>query len=74
MNEPFNESLEKIAIGKASASFIQQALTDRVEGHVPNTEEDIKQAAATMYTAGSDTTVAVIHTLILLPILHPEIQ
>ncbi|KIJ36111.1 hypothetical protein M422DRAFT_261659 [Sphaerobolus stellatus SS14] len=28
LNEPFNESLEKIAIGKASASFIWQALTD----------------------------------------------
>ncbi|KIJ57200.1 hypothetical protein M422DRAFT_149594 [Sphaerobolus stellatus SS14] len=74
LNEPFDEALEEIARGKASASFIQQALTDRAEGRDPNAEEDIKQVAATMYAAGSDTTVAVIHALILQLILHPEIQ
>ncbi|KIJ57253.1 hypothetical protein M422DRAFT_149956 [Sphaerobolus stellatus SS14] len=74
VNEPFNEALEKIAIGKASVSFIQQALTDRDEGHDPNAEEDIKQVATAMYGAGSDTTVAVIYALILQLILHPDIQ
>ncbi|KIJ57257.1 hypothetical protein M422DRAFT_149188 [Sphaerobolus stellatus SS14] len=78
LNEPFNEALERIAIGKASVSFIQQALSDRAEGRDPNAEEDIKQVAATMYAgqtkSGSDTTVAVLHALILQLTLHPEIQ
>ncbi|KIJ57216.1 hypothetical protein M422DRAFT_238810 [Sphaerobolus stellatus SS14] len=74
INEPFNQALEKIAAGKASASFIQQVLTDRTEGRNTNVEQDVKEVAATMYAAGSDTTVSVLYALILQLILHPDIQ
>jgi len=72
--EPFDEAIKKIAQGKTSASFIQQAFEDVTEGHDPIRKEDIKEIAATMYAAGSDTTFAAIHTLILRLILHPDIQ
>ncbi|KIJ57025.1 hypothetical protein M422DRAFT_102712, partial [Sphaerobolus stellatus SS14] len=75
LNEPFDEAVQKIAAGKASTSLIRQALVERTEGHDNSTlEEDIKQVAATMYAAGSDTIVAILHALILQIILHPEIQ
>ncbi|KIJ57026.1 hypothetical protein M422DRAFT_238606 [Sphaerobolus stellatus SS14] len=68
------KSVQKIAAGKTSTSLIQQALVEQTEGHDPNTEEDIKQVAATMYAAGADTTVAVLHALILQLVLNPAIQ
>ncbi|KIJ57255.1 hypothetical protein M422DRAFT_238853 [Sphaerobolus stellatus SS14] len=65
---------ERTASGKGTACIVQQALADRTEGDDPRIEDDIREIAATMYAAGSDTTVAVIYALILQLILHPDIQ
>ncbi|KIJ57218.1 hypothetical protein M422DRAFT_148860 [Sphaerobolus stellatus SS14] len=74
LKEPFDAALKKIASGKGTACIVQQALADRSEDDDPGMEDDIREMAATMYVAGSDTTVAVIHALILQLILRPDIQ
>ncbi|KIJ57258.1 hypothetical protein M422DRAFT_238856 [Sphaerobolus stellatus SS14] len=52
VNEAFQPKY--LTIAKASTSFIQQALTDQVEGRDPSVEEDIKEVATILYAGRKD--------------------
>jgi len=72
---PFNWAKEQIKSGNYIESFTSMGL--RSEGGKPLSleEEDIlKWCSAALYTAGSDTTVAVIESFFLMMTLHPDSQ
>jgi len=55
--------------GKATHNFTTQLLED------PSLDDEtIKRAGASLYAGGADTTVAALHTLFLVLLLHPEVQ
>ncbi|KAJ7142235.1 cytochrome P450 [Mycena epipterygia] len=72
---PFAEVKRQIASGTASHSFTAESL--RIFGESSDTyynEDTIKATAATMYVAGSDTTVAAISTFFLAMLANPDAQ
>jgi len=74
IHEPFNEAVERISSGEASPSFIQTVLSETTEGKDPQIMQDIKEIAAVIYAAGSETTASSVHGLVLQLVLHPEVQ
>ncbi|GJE86536.1 cytochrome P450 [Phanerochaete sordida] len=63
---------EQMAINAEIPSFTSELLkTETLEG---DKEHNIKWAAASLYSGGSDTTVAAIHTFILTMMLFPDAQ
>ncbi|KAG8720717.1 hypothetical protein FRC09_009103, partial [Ceratobasidium sp. 395] len=73
--EPFKYVKEHMAAGTAEDSFTSKLL--QPEDGRPldeETEEHIKSIAATLYGAGSDTTVSAVQSFFLAMALYPEIQ
>ncbi|KAF9456706.1 cytochrome P450 [Collybia nuda] len=73
---PLEQVLNQMAEGKANTSFLSTQLEerDRDGTNYPNTIEDIKGAAGTMYCAGADTTWSTISIFFLAMVLNPECQ
>ncbi|KAF8917182.1 cytochrome P450 [Mucidula mucida] len=75
---PFNRVLEAMADDRAPPSFvatsIQRILHADMAGPRPDQLEVIKNCAAVSFVGGADTTVALILTILLAMVLHPEVQ
>ncbi|KAJ7142248.1 cytochrome P450 [Mycena epipterygia] len=72
---PFAEVKRQLASGTACHSFTAENLRNLSEsGDKYYDEETIKATAASMYLAGSDTTVAVLSTFFLAMLANPEAQ
>ncbi|KAJ8088566.1 hypothetical protein PM082_022639 [Marasmius tenuissimus] len=69
---PWEWMKQGIADGTIAPSFASQNLEKFSED--PQMEDVIKSCAAIAYIAGSDTTVAMMHTFVLAMVLHPDIQ
>ncbi|KAJ8473197.1 hypothetical protein ONZ45_g16385 [Pleurotus djamor] len=70
-NYPYRFVKEQIASGTAGNSFVSALL----EGPVTAEEEnDIKWAAASLYSGGADTTVSSIYAFFKAMVLYPEVQ
>lgn len=71
---PWRFVLRQLERGVHQGSYVSRHL--KALGHQPSPDEErtIKWTAATMYAAGSDTTVIAIHTFILAMVLNPEAQ
>ncbi|KAJ7052941.1 cytochrome P450 [Mycena amicta] len=78
IDTPFAEAKRQIATGSAPLSFIYNLLADLQDSKSdddPDMEERIiKETAATMYTGGTDTTVAALATFVLAMLANPEAQ
>ncbi|KAF7288960.1 Cytochrome p450 [Mycena indigotica] len=70
VNQPFDETKRQLATGDAPPSFTSSLLT----ATTPIEHEVIKNAAATTYSAGADTTVAVLGKFMLAMLANPEAQ
>ncbi|KAG4259102.1 cytochrome P450 [Fusarium proliferatum] len=72
--KPYRFVLRQIDGGKHRGSYVSRHLDDL--GHKPSPLEQrtIKWTAATMYAAGSDTTVITIHTFFLAMLQNPDVQ
>ncbi|KAJ7723619.1 cytochrome P450 [Mycena maculata] len=74
-DKPFAETKHRIGMGNATHSFTMSALESLEDCEDrEDREEVIKSAAATMYSAGSDTTVAALGTFLLAMLANPEAQ
>jgi len=76
-NEPFEFVQKSMAEGVALPSLTAELLEkSRASegGLTPEDEDDIKQAASTIFIAGADTTVSTINTFFIAMILNPEVQ
>ncbi|KIJ29089.1 hypothetical protein M422DRAFT_269611 [Sphaerobolus stellatus SS14] len=71
---PFQFLRHSIENGTSKSSFGANALSESVSSSDPAYIQDIKEVAATMYGAASDTTVGVMHACVLALILHPRVQ
>ncbi|CAA7268209.1 unnamed protein product [Cyclocybe aegerita] len=74
-NKPFKMVLDQRATGTANPSFVNTCLEDRMIG-APDalSEEAIKNIAAVVYAAGSDTNLASLTVFVLSMMMHPEVQ
>ncbi|KZP06134.1 cytochrome P450 [Athelia psychrophila] len=72
---PYKKALDRIAAGTAMPSYISYAheALDPNEDNADN-ELMIKQTAASMYSAGSDTVIALVLCFVLAMIKYPEVQ
>lgn len=72
---PYNWTKEQMAIGDAVPSILQKILSALPES-TPNPEDEpyIEMLAATMFSAGTDTTVASGMYFILAMVRHPEVS
>ncbi|KAJ7118254.1 cytochrome P450 [Mycena epipterygia] len=74
-DRPFAEVKRQLALGTASHSFARESLRNLSESSdIYYDEETIKATAASMYLAGSDTTVAALSTFFLAMLANPESQ
>ncbi|KAG8771280.1 hypothetical protein FRC12_003714 [Ceratobasidium sp. 428] len=74
-NEPFEFVEKQMADGVAEDSFTSKLLQPEDGKPVDNeTKEHIKHLAASLYGAGSDTTVSVIQSFFLAMTLYPDVQ
>ncbi|KAK0501173.1 cytochrome P450 [Armillaria luteobubalina] len=71
VEQPYNYAKQQIAAEDARYSFTSSQLEDGISS---DKEFDIKWSAATMYVAGSDTTVASIYAFFKAMLLYPDIQ
>ncbi|KXN92644.1 O-methylsterigmatocystin oxidoreductase [Leucoagaricus sp. SymC.cos] len=69
--EPFERVKQEMENGTASPCFVSTLLE---EAHDQSSDQDIKDSAAAVYGAGSDTTFAALHTFILAMLVHPQVQ
>ncbi|KZO99716.1 cytochrome P450 [Calocera viscosa TUFC12733] len=72
---PFNWVKTDLAAGKAKPSFVAQLLQEQDDTHgrrFPETR--IRWTAGVIYGAGSDTSVAAIHTFLAAMVQYPEVQ
>ncbi|KZV85404.1 cytochrome P450 [Exidia glandulosa HHB12029] len=72
VNIPFDRVLREIEAGTARPSMLSENLAQRSD---PDEEwiTTVKEAAAVMYFAGSDTTISTILSFVLEMVLHPEV-
>ncbi|KAJ7496789.1 cytochrome P450 [Mycena latifolia] len=75
IREPFERVMAEMRIGAAAPSWVASSLLDD-HGHLKIGEDarNIMISAGSLYSAGTDTTTAVLRTFVLMMILHPEIQ
>ncbi|KAJ3479144.1 hypothetical protein NLI96_g9268 [Meripilus lineatus] len=76
INNPFDEVLSKLANGTAPDCFTTSAL-ETMKNDNQETDEDmrrLKNAAAALHSAGSDTTWGTLKTFVLLMVLYPYKQ
>ncbi|KAJ7146876.1 cytochrome P450 [Mycena epipterygia] len=72
---PFAETKRQIALDTAPHSFVAESFqTLRESGDTYYDESTIKATAASMYLAGSDTTVAVLSVFVLALLANPDAQ
>ncbi|KAF9022855.1 cytochrome P450 [Hymenopellis radicata] len=74
---PFNRVLEAMIDGSAPPSFVAtsiQRIHADMAGPLHDHLEVIKNCAAVSFVGGADTTVALILTILLAVVLHPEVQ
>ncbi|KAF8519800.1 cytochrome P450 [Hysterangium stoloniferum] len=71
---PFETYRRWLAVGKASACFVGDALGDLGEMSDSGLLYDITKIAASIYGAGSDTTVIPLKSCILALVLNPDVQ
>ncbi|EIW84293.1 cytochrome P450 [Coniophora puteana RWD-64-598 SS2] len=69
---PFEYVLKQMSAGTAEHSLVFQALTRL--GDTGETAQMIKDASATAYSAGSETTPTTMQVWVLAMVLHPEVQ
>ncbi|KAG9090639.1 hypothetical protein FRC06_000946 [Ceratobasidium sp. 370] len=78
VNVPFNWAKNQIASGTAAPSVVSQMLSQMKigdKGHdAANNEERIRWATATLFAAGTDTSVATVIVFVLAMVLHPDVQ
>ncbi|KAJ7607877.1 cytochrome P450 [Roridomyces roridus] len=72
LEKPFAEAKRKIASGDAPYSFTAESLQNLEE--FPDKEQAIKETAAIMYSAGTDTIVSALGTFALAMLYNPEAQ
>ncbi|EUC55382.1 cytochrome P450 family protein [Rhizoctonia solani AG-3 Rhs1AP] len=77
VNVPYHWAKDQISRGIASHSIVGQMLSlskgeDEVERR--ELEERIRWASATLFAAGTDTSVATVIVFVLAMVLHPEVQ
>ncbi|KAJ7786402.1 cytochrome P450 CYP2 subfamily [Mycena metata] len=76
LDTPFTSVKEELALGTASKCLVSEEL-ERLAGAADppdDSEQIIKNVAATMYAAGADTTVSAISSFFLVMTLYPDIQ
>ncbi|KAK0223378.1 cytochrome P450 [Armillaria fumosa] len=74
---PFKYTSESLANGLAASSFVSENLTKMTEIGISEKAaqvEIIRNTAGVAFTAGTDTTVSVLLSVILAFLLHPEVQ
>ncbi|CCO36214.1 O-methylsterigmatocystin oxidoreductase Short=OMST oxidoreductase [Rhizoctonia solani AG-1 IB] len=80
VNVPYNWAKDQIAKGIAPHSIIRQMLNLSKDGDSHSEEarkqleERIRWATATLFAAGTDTSVATVIVFVLAMVLHPEVQ
>lgn len=83
VNVPFNWTKDQIANGHAAPSILRQMLSQTKVGasNAPkeleeeeDQEERIRWATATLFAAGTDTSVATVIVFVLAMVLHPDVQ
>ncbi|EGO24791.1 hypothetical protein SERLADRAFT_349289 [Serpula lacrymans var. lacrymans S7.9] len=71
---PFDFTKKNVVDGTAATSMVSFLLSqgggDESSGH----EQSIRDAAATVFIAGFETTFSTLHTFVLAMLLHPEVQ
>ncbi|KAF9267070.1 cytochrome P450 [Marasmius fiardii PR-910] len=72
VEQPYQLVKSQVASGTAPISYVSSKLYD--QKLTPEEEFDVKWSAASLYTGGSDTTVASIHSFFKAMILFPEVQ
>ncbi|KAK0465902.1 cytochrome P450 [Desarmillaria tabescens] len=72
--EPFRYTMESLAKGNAPPSFVAENLTKNESSENAKHLEIVRNTAAVAYSAGADTTVSVILSVILAFLLYPEVQ
>ncbi|KAG8694201.1 hypothetical protein FRC09_009998 [Ceratobasidium sp. 395] len=74
-NDPFDFVVKQMAEGAAEDSFTSKLLQPEDNQPLDNeTKENIKSIAATLYGAGSDTTVSAVQSFFLAMTLYPDVQ
>ncbi|KAF8147907.1 cytochrome P450 [Mycena galopus ATCC 62051] len=73
-NVPFAETKRRMASGGAQSCFTVNALRDLESAATYYQESTVKDVAAMMYMAGTDTLVSVLSTFILAMLANPESQ
>ncbi|KII84582.1 hypothetical protein PLICRDRAFT_117752, partial [Plicaturopsis crispa FD-325 SS-3] len=76
-NKPFNTTKEDIARGVSTPSFVANCLEPLQNDDALDKERQeqlIKEAAGTMYAAGTDTTASTVKAFFLAMLLYPEVQ
>ncbi|KDN34232.1 hypothetical protein RSAG8_12675, partial [Rhizoctonia solani AG-8 WAC10335] len=80
VNVPYNWAKDQISKGVAPNSIIRQMLSvckdgdSHSEAAGQQLEERIRWATATLFAAGTDTSVATVIVFVLAMVLHPEVQ
>lgn len=80
VNVPYNWAKDQIAEGTAPHSILKQMLGQSKDGEShseaarQHMEERIRWATATLFAAGTDTSVATVIVFVLAMVLHPEVQ
>ncbi|KAK0465895.1 cytochrome P450 [Desarmillaria tabescens] len=72
--EPFRYTMESLEKGNAPPSFVAENLTKNESSENAKHLEIVRNTAAVAYSAGADTTVSVILSVILAFLLYPEVQ
>ena len=75
---PFASVKTRMASGVPEVSFVRRMLEEKQSAGIDDqsgiTEDDIKGAAATMYSAGADTTLSTLVVWVLCMVQNPEVQ
>ncbi|KAJ7607902.1 cytochrome P450 [Roridomyces roridus] len=73
---PFDETKRRLSEGRASHSFVADALNDLDDNTQDREYQEslIKATAGSMYSAGADTTLSALGTFVLAMLEHPEVQ
>ncbi|KAJ7483541.1 cytochrome P450, partial [Mycena latifolia] len=74
LERPFAHVKQNIALGTARPSFTSMNLSPLQDNDNDDQESVVKATAATMYAAGSDTTVAALGTFVLAMLANPDAQ
>ncbi|KIJ29061.1 hypothetical protein M422DRAFT_37092 [Sphaerobolus stellatus SS14] len=74
LDTPLEATKREIASGSTAPSFVRNALNEITDDSDPELLQDIKDVAGSMYAAGTDLTLSMIHQLFAVFAVFPNVQ